>query len=137
MLQAVADGSSQNAHPGNILTFFKHPHTNGPTEGLNNAIQGLIKKAYGYRNKERFKTDIFFHLGGLDLYPSEVRPVEGRSCSAALKSEARSPKPERRPKSEGRRQTRISRITEESAVYTTPKAAEASPSPLPKGRGLG
>ena len=71
MLQAVADGSSQNAHPGNILTFFKHPHTNGPTEGLNNAIQGLIKKAYGYRNKERFKTDIFFHLGGLDLYPTQ------------------------------------------------------------------
>jgi len=56
-------------HLGNILTFFAHRHTNGPMEGLNNAIQGLIKKAYGYRNKERFKTDIFFHLGGLDLYP--------------------------------------------------------------------
>ena len=34
---------------------------------------------------------------------SEVRPVEGRSCSAALKSEDRRPKPERGPKSEGRR----------------------------------
>jgi transposase len=56
-------------HLSNILTFFKHRHTNGPMEGLNNAIQGLIKKAYGYRNKERFKSDIFFHLGGLDLYP--------------------------------------------------------------------
>jgi len=56
-------------HLGNILTFFEHRHTNGPMEGLNNAIQGLIKKAYGYRNKARFKTDIFFHLGGLDLYP--------------------------------------------------------------------
>ena len=58
-------------HLSNILTFFEHRHTNGPMEGLNNAIQGLIKKAYGYRNKERFKTDIFFHLGGLDLYPSQ------------------------------------------------------------------
>jgi hypothetical protein len=28
-----------------------------------------IKNAYGYRPKERFKTDIFFHMGGLDLYP--------------------------------------------------------------------
>jgi transposase len=56
-------------HLSNILTFFEHRHTNGPMEGLNNAIQGLIKKAYGYRNKERFKADIFFHLGGLDLYP--------------------------------------------------------------------
>ena len=43
----------------------------GPMEGLNNAIQGLIKKAYGYRNKERFKTDIVFHQGGLDLYPAQ------------------------------------------------------------------
>ena len=59
------------AHAGNILTFFVHRLTNGPIEGLNNKIQGLIKKAFGYRNKERFKTDIFFHLGGLDLYPTQ------------------------------------------------------------------
>jgi transposase len=59
------------AHLGNILTYFEHRLTNGPVEGLNNKIQGLIKKAYGYRNKERFKTDIFFHLGGLDLYPAQ------------------------------------------------------------------
>jgi transposase len=58
-------------HLGNILTFFVHRLTNGPIEGLNNKIQGLIKKAFGYRNKERFKTDIFFHLGGLDLYPAQ------------------------------------------------------------------
>jgi len=58
-------------HLDNILTFFKHRLTNGPIEGLNNKIQGLIKKAYGYRNKERFKTDIFFHMGGLDLYPAQ------------------------------------------------------------------
>ena len=59
------------SHLDNILTFFVHKLTNGPIEGLNNKIQGLIKKAYGYRNKERFKTDIFFHLGGFDLYPSQ------------------------------------------------------------------
>jgi transposase len=58
-------------HLDNILTFFVHRLTNGPIEGLNNKIQGLIKKAYGYRNKARFKADIFFHLGGLDLYPSQ------------------------------------------------------------------
>ena len=33
---------------------------------------------------------------------AKVRPVEGSSCSAALKSEDRRPKPERRPKSEFR-----------------------------------
>ncbi|HEY3861603.1 MAG TPA: transposase [Verrucomicrobiae bacterium] len=59
------------ARLGNILAFFAHRLTNGPIEGLNNKIQGLIKKAFGYRNKERFKNDIFFHLGGLDLYPAQ------------------------------------------------------------------
>ena len=37
-------------------------------QSLNNAIQELIKKAFWYRNRERFKADIFLHLGGSDLY---------------------------------------------------------------------
>ena len=60
-------------HLRNILTFFEHRLTNGPIEGLNNKIQSLIKKAYGYRNKQRFITHIFFHLGGLDLYPANKK----------------------------------------------------------------
>ena len=58
-------------HLANLLTFFEHRLTNGPLEGLNNRIQGLVKKAFGYRNRERFKRDILFHLGGLDLYPAQ------------------------------------------------------------------
>lgn len=54
-----------------ILNYFDHKITNGPIEGLNNKIQGLIKKAYGYRSPKRFVTDIFFHCGGLDLYPAQ------------------------------------------------------------------
>jgi len=53
-----------------ILNYFVHHLTNGPIEGLNNKIQSLVKKAYGFRNKERFKTDILFHLGGLDMNPA-------------------------------------------------------------------
>jgi len=58
-------------HLGNVLTYFTHRLTNAALEGLNNRIAGLIKKAFGYRNRGRFKTDILFHLGGLDLYPSQ------------------------------------------------------------------
>ena len=58
-------------HLSNILTYFTHRITNGPMEGLNNKIQALIKKAYGYRNIERLKNDILFHLGGLNLYPGQ------------------------------------------------------------------
>jgi transposase len=28
--------------------------------------------AYGYRNREHFKTAIFFHCGGLQLYPAST-----------------------------------------------------------------
>lgn len=62
---------SFQAHLDNLLTYFTHRITNAALEGLNNRIAGLVKKAFGYRNRERFKTDILFHLGGLNLYPSQ------------------------------------------------------------------
>lgn len=58
-------------HLKRILNFFKHGLTNGPIEGINNKIASLIKKAYGYRSFERFRNDVLFHLGQLDLYPSQ------------------------------------------------------------------
>ena len=58
-------------HLKNILTFFTHRLSNAALEGLNNRIAGLIKKAFGYRNRERLKTDILFHLGGLNLFPGQ------------------------------------------------------------------
>jgi transposase len=58
------------AHLGQILNYFDHKISNGPIEGLNSRIQGLTKKAFGYRNRERFKNDIYFHFGGLELYPN-------------------------------------------------------------------
>ena len=68
-IKKVARSFKEHLH--NVLTFFTHRITNASLEGLNNRIAGLVKKAYGYRNRERFKTDILFHLGNLDLYPSQ------------------------------------------------------------------
>jgi hypothetical protein len=31
----------------------------------------LKKNANGYRNKDNFKVAIYFHCGGLDLYPED------------------------------------------------------------------
>ncbi len=53
----------------NVLTYFTHPITNAVAEGLNSKILTIKKKAYGFRNREHFKTAIFFHYGGLQLYP--------------------------------------------------------------------
>lgn len=56
-------------HVENILTYCVHPITNAVAEGLNSKIMSLKRKAGGYRNPENFKTAIYFHCGGLDLYP--------------------------------------------------------------------
>lgn len=56
-------------HLTNVLTFVKHRITTATSEGLNAKIQNVKRRAYGFRNKQHFKTAIFFHCGGLDLYP--------------------------------------------------------------------
>lgn len=57
------------SHLYGIMNFFRHRISNGPAEGLNSRIETLWKSACGFRNKERFRTVILFHLGGLELYP--------------------------------------------------------------------
>jgi transposase len=61
------------AHLRNILTYFRLRISNGPAEAINSRIQELVQRSCGYRNRERFKTDVFFHIGGLDLYPAQCK----------------------------------------------------------------
>lgn len=53
----------------NILTYLTHRITNAVSEGLNAKIQWIKYASRGFRNRERFKLAILFHLGGLDLEP--------------------------------------------------------------------
>ena len=57
-------------HLVQVLNYFIHRVTNAYSEGFNSTIQALIKRANGYRTRQRLKRDLLFHLGGLDLYPS-------------------------------------------------------------------
>ena len=59
-------------HLENILTFCRHRITNGVAEGLNSKIMAIKRRACGYRNREHFKTAIYFFCGGLDLYPKQA-----------------------------------------------------------------
>jgi transposase len=59
-------------HLQNVMTFFKHRITNAVSEGMNSKIQTIKKRAYGYRNRDNFKTAIYFHCGGLQLYPPQA-----------------------------------------------------------------
>ena len=56
-------------HIDNILTYYAHPITNAISEGLNSKIQTIQQNACGFRNREHLKTAIYFHCGGLNLYP--------------------------------------------------------------------
>lgn len=56
-------------HLPNILTYTKHHLTNAVAEGFNNKIQQIKEMAYGFRNIEHFRIAIYFHCGGLNLYP--------------------------------------------------------------------
>ena len=44
--------------------------TSGAVESIDARIQKIKKMACGYRNVERFRRAILFHLGCLDLYPT-------------------------------------------------------------------
>ena len=61
------------AHLEGILTAVVTGATNARAEGFNTMIQKIKRDARGFRNKERFKAAIYFHLGGLDLYPEAIR----------------------------------------------------------------
>jgi transposase len=56
-------------HFANIITYLKHPITNAMSESLNAKIQWIKYTAHGFRSRKSFRTAIYFHCGGLDLYP--------------------------------------------------------------------
>jgi transposase len=55
-----------------ILNAIRLRETNGALEATNGCIQRIKRMAYGFRNKERFKTAILFHLGNLNMDPSTI-----------------------------------------------------------------
>jgi len=59
-------------HLQGVLNAIASGVTNARLEGINTVIQGLKRAARGFRNRDRFRAAIYFHLGALDLYPDSV-----------------------------------------------------------------
>ena len=69
-LQPVIDAAKTlKRHEAGLLSYFAHRITNAGAESLNSHIQAIRVSARGYRNRNNFKTAIYFHCGGLQLYP--------------------------------------------------------------------
>jgi transposase len=60
----------------NILSYYKHRITNAMSEGINSKVATIQKRAYGFRNIDHFKIAIYFHCGGLALWPSRLTHTE-------------------------------------------------------------
>ena len=59
-------------HLWGIINAIVLEANNGRAEGINSKIQSLKNRACGFRSRVRYKTAIYFHLGGLDLYPTGI-----------------------------------------------------------------
>ncbi|ABA87786.1 transposase of ISPca9, ISL3 family [Syntrophotalea carbinolica DSM 2380] len=59
-------------HLWGILNAILLKVTNGPAESINSRIKTIKVRSRGFRNKERFRNAIYFHLGGLKLYPEGI-----------------------------------------------------------------
>ena len=68
----MAVAKTLKAHLPNILTYFNHRISDATAEDLNSKIQVVKEMACGCRNREHYKLAIYFHCGGLDLYPTTV-----------------------------------------------------------------
>ena len=47
-------------HRPGLLDYFKHRISTGPLEGLNNKIKVLKRRAYGFRDMDYFKLNLYF-----------------------------------------------------------------------------
>jgi len=70
-LQPVVDAArTLKCHEAGLMSYFAHRVGNAGAKRLTSRIQAIRVSARGYRNREHFKTAIWFHLGGLQLYPA-------------------------------------------------------------------
>jgi transposase len=65
----IAAARTIHGHLDNILTYLHHRLTNALNESINGQIEKVKRMASGFRNRDHFHTAIYFHCGGLDLYP--------------------------------------------------------------------
>lgn len=57
-------------HLDGIVNAIVLKATNAASESVNSRIQRVKRMACGFRNRERFRNAIYFHLGGLDMSPA-------------------------------------------------------------------
>ena len=66
-------------HLAGIVNAVVLDATNAMAESINGRIQRVKRMACGFRNPQRFRRAIYFHLGGLALHPATAESTHTRS----------------------------------------------------------
>jgi len=70
--EMISAGKTIRNYFWGILNAIRLKVTNAVLEAKNNCIQRIKRMACGFRNRDRFRNAILFHLGKLDLFPSTI-----------------------------------------------------------------
>lgn len=62
-------------HLEGLVNAIHYGVTNARSEGINSRIQWIKYTSRGFRNRDRFRNAIYFHLGGLDMAPEALKPI--------------------------------------------------------------
>ncbi|MBW1715831.1 MAG: transposase [Deltaproteobacteria bacterium] len=86
MRATVKAGKPLDSHLDNILACLKHHITNATVEGIHSKIQMIKHMACGFRDREHYKIAIYFHCGGLALFPrQEIQATTARAIAGRHK----------------------------------------------------
>jgi transposase len=65
----IKAANTLKTHLDNIVTYARHRITNALGESINSKIEKVKRSACGFRNRSHYRTAIYFHCGGLSLFP--------------------------------------------------------------------
>lgn len=65
-------GKTLRNHLWGILNAVILGVDNSHAASMNSHLKTMKVRARGFRKKQRFQNAIYFHLGGLQLYPEEI-----------------------------------------------------------------
>lgn len=66
-------------HWDGVINAATSAVTNARAESINSRVQWVKRMACGFRNRENFRHAIYFHLGGLDLYPETLKSAHSKA----------------------------------------------------------
>jgi transposase len=66
-------------HWEGVMNAVTSEMTNARAEPIKSRVQWVKRMGCGFRNQDNFRNAIYFHLGGLDLYPEALKSTHSKA----------------------------------------------------------